>query len=327
MNESKIQSLKESDSGSETSSEEEEEEEVLFDGRRHEESETEEKAQEESHPEGASQEEHGPTVAEKCEYCRVNRADELVQCLDCRGWYCNTKLGKSASHAIFHLVKRRHKRVSKHPQSQFGQLSFECFFCKNGNVFQLGLVPYELDQQKTFLMSCRKFFCAAKPTVSEFQLDEAKWQPLILEKQFLDFLVTCSDESLRFNSDLGLKLAHLDQFEKRRMQGAQLSIQEHRETFFEQEPSEVRRIPLTWPDVDSYCRDFHRLVECEMDEDQRQKEAVFFSGLVLDWAKATRKKKKVWVVCKLPVFEEVDINSFTNQMVQLSLPMKSGSTR
>lgn len=303
-----------------------EEEEVLFDGRGQDFTESEESSQNISRKSSRAQEpeEESPTlVPEKCQYCGINHANELVKCLDCGEWYCNTKLGRGASHAIFHLVRRKHKKISKHPKSQFGELHFECFFCKNQNIFQMGLVPYVMNGQRTFLISCRKFFCTTKQTVSQFQLKEAEWRPLILEKQLLDFLVTCSQKSVRHNESLKLRVKDLTKFENQRMKGKETSLAEQAEQWREEEQVQIQRIPLTWPDVESYCRDFLFLVQKEMEEDQKQKEAVFFTGLSLDWSKASRKKKKILIVCKLPIFEEVDINSFTNQMIELSLPMKS----
>jgi regulator of nonsense transcripts 1 len=297
------------------------EEEVLFDGQdQYSESEG---TQTPSRKE--SEQEEIRTVLEKCEYCGVNNADELVKCLDCGDWFCNTKLGRSASHAIFHLVKRKHKRISKHKESQFGELTFECFFCKNGNIFQLGLVPYMLENQKTFLICCRKFFCTTKSTISQFQVEEDQWRSLIIEKQLLDFLVTCSQKSIQLNEKLKLKVNYLTNFENQRMKGKELTLEEHQQTFRQEEQNEIEKIPLTWPDVESYCRDFLMLVEKEMEEDQRQKESVFFSDLSLNWKSAQKRKNKVLVVCKLPIYEEVDINSFTNQMVELALPMRGNT--
>ena len=264
-----------------------------------------------------------PKIKEKCDYCEISHPHELAQCLECNTWLCNTKIGQSASHIIFHMVKRKHKSIKLHKLSKLGDLQFECFFCQKKNIFNLGLVPYIVNDQKTFITCCRKFYCASKSTVSQFNINQSEWQSLIQDKQILDFLISCSEKSKQINQELDLKIKYLTRYENKKMNQKEFKMEDHGGYYPDQlGRQEIKKIPLVWPGEEAYYQDFMRLVQLEMQEDQRQKESVFFSNLELDWKKATFKKKKVFVTCKLPIFEEVDINAFTNQTVSLSLPME-----
>ena len=106
-------------------------------------------------------------------------------------WYCNGRGNLPGSHIITHLVRSRHKEVSLHADSPVGDTVLECYNCGTTNVFLLGFVPAQGDSVVVLL--CREPCLHAKG-LEDMNWDLDAWQPLIVDRQFLPWLVRVPTE-------------------------------------------------------------------------------------------------------------------------------------
>ena len=110
----------------------------------------------------------------KCTYCGIDSPGCLIQCKDCRNWFCNGGTDRGGSHAVSHLVKARHKNI------KCGKRVIKCYSCGGSNVFVLGYI--QTKAKKKFLL-CR-IPCALKGRSNGITWDPEKWNPLISEGLF-----------------------------------------------------------------------------------------------------------------------------------------------
>eukprot|EP01083_Nonionella_stella_P295479 1004254_1 len=122
-----------------------------------------------------------------CSYCGIHSTSSVVRCDICTKWFCNARTNNSAgSHIIHHLVRSKHKRVSLHQDCPIGETSLECYNCGTRNIFLLGFVPATSDGVVVLL--CRSQ-CLHIEKLREMEWDGASWQPLIRDRELLDWLV------------------------------------------------------------------------------------------------------------------------------------------
>jgi len=88
------------------------------------------------------------------------------------------------------MVKAKHHEIKLHANSQLGSSEIECFFCRNKNVFMLGLCPLSQGDEKDVILCCRRFFCIPSETISDYDLRTEDWKAIINEKQVIQCIVS-----------------------------------------------------------------------------------------------------------------------------------------
>lgn len=126
-----------------------------------------------------------------CSYCQLSDVNCVVQCNNCKKWFCNVNDGKCGSHIIQHFIRSRHKEVKLHPESEFGDTILECYNCGNRNIFVLGFIPDE--QNACYVLICRDN-CLNQNGIKDMGWDPHEWEPIISEKCIVDKMVKNRDE-------------------------------------------------------------------------------------------------------------------------------------
>lgn len=101
--------------------------------------------------------------------------------LQLQGYFESSTSGKRggvASHITIHLVKAKHNEISVHPESEFGDMSVECYICGNANVFVLGFVNIKDGEDSAVLFLCRTP-CVEDKKYHDLEWDASSWNPLI----------------------------------------------------------------------------------------------------------------------------------------------------
>jgi len=125
--------------------------------------------------------------AHACAYCGIHDVNTVVRCVakDCGKWFCNGKgLNEYGSHAVFHLVRSKHKEIQLHPDSPLGGTQLECLSCSGRNIFLLGFVCAK--QESCVMILCRE---PCRTQLRDSKWDTENWQPLIENKTLLSWLV------------------------------------------------------------------------------------------------------------------------------------------
>ena len=125
-----------------------------------------------------------PTIS--CSFCGISDVKCLLQCVATKRWFCNGRGKTNQSHIVSHLVKSKNKEVRLHENSKMGDVTLECYQCGQRNVFLLGFIPSLHDSVVVLL--CREP-CLSAGKMMQTEWDVNQWQPLIQERQFVDFLV------------------------------------------------------------------------------------------------------------------------------------------
>jgi regulator of nonsense transcripts 1 len=145
--------------------------------------------------------EENPNQEMRCAYCGICNPNLLVRCIekDCQRWFCNGRVDDySASHAVFHLTKSKHKEVFVGEQSQVGEMVLECYSCSSKNIFLLGFLE-SISGDSGFIL-CREP-CLTTCKIEDDKFDKTKWQPLINDKKLMEWIVP-------FPRDSDLRLCH-----------------------------------------------------------------------------------------------------------------------
>ncbi|ETW49233.1 hypothetical protein PFMALIP_02736 [Plasmodium falciparum MaliPS096_E11] len=89
----------------------------------------------------------------RCRYCEIDSIDSVVQCNNCKRWFCNGSYGTCGSHIVTHLVRSKHKEIRLHKNSLLGETILECYNCACRNVFLLGFLP--TSEEGVVVIICR----------------------------------------------------------------------------------------------------------------------------------------------------------------------------
>ncbi|KYN99432.1 putative regulator of nonsense transcripts [Plasmodium gaboni] len=89
----------------------------------------------------------------RCRYCDIDSIDSVVQCNNCKRWFCNGSYGTCGSHIVTHLVRSKHKEIKLHKNSLLGETILECYNCACRNVFLLGFLP--TSEEGVVVIICR----------------------------------------------------------------------------------------------------------------------------------------------------------------------------
>lgn len=125
-----------------------------------------------------------------CAYCNVSEASCLVQCLDCKRWFCNSRGSTPAAHIVSHLIYSRHKQVMLNEEGPLGETVLECYKCGCKNLFDLGFVAAK--EEAVVVLFCRHP-CASTRSNDDLWTGR-DWQPLVEDKAIQPWLVPIPKE-------------------------------------------------------------------------------------------------------------------------------------
>ncbi|SPQ20996.1 eca76333-605f-4abb-92be-fccacf2a050c [Thermothielavioides terrestris] len=244
-------------------------------------------------------EEEKELPAHACAYCGIHSPASVVKCLTCNKWFCSARGNSSSSHIVNHLVRARHKEVQLHPQSSLGDTVLECYNCGIKNVFTLGFIPAKSDTVVVLL--CRQP-CAASTSTKDMSWDISRWQPLIENRTFLNWLVQppTDAEQLRARHLTPPMIAKLEEMWKV-APGATVADLEKRASV-DDDPHPVL---LKYDDPYHYQNIFGPLVKMESDYDKKLKEAQSEDNLQVKWDYGLENKHVAIFV--LPKIESGDV--------------------
>jgi regulator of nonsense transcripts 1 len=123
-----------------------------------------------------------------CAFCGIHDPACVLQDVKTGKWFCNAPGLMPGSHIVTHLVRSRSREVRLHEDSALGGGSvLECYSCSSTNVFLLGFVPAQGDS--VVMLLCREP-CLHQKGLDDLKWDVSAWQPLIVERQFLPWVVS-----------------------------------------------------------------------------------------------------------------------------------------
>lgn len=122
-----------------------------------------------------------------CAYCGIHDPACVLQDVKSKKWFCNATGQMPGSHIVTHLMRSRSREVRLHKDSPLGGESvLECYACSSTNVFLLGFVPAQGDS--VVMLLCREP-CLHQKGLDDLKWDVSAWQPLIVDRQFLSWVV------------------------------------------------------------------------------------------------------------------------------------------
>lgn len=244
-------------------------------------------------------EEEKELPAHACAYCGIHSPASVVKCLSCTKWFCSSRGSSNTSHIVNHLVRARHKEVQLHPQSAMQDTILECYNCGTRNVFLLGFIPAKSDTVVVLL--CRQP-CAASTSSKDMSWDVSRWQPLIENRSFLDWLVPppSDAEQLRARQLTPPTIAKLEEMWKEDTNATVADLEKAANVDDDPHP-----VLLRYDDPYHYQNIFGPLVKMESDYDKKLKEAQSEDGLAVAWAVGLNGKQMASFV--LPKMESGDV--------------------
>ncbi|KAK4670216.1 ATP-dependent RNA helicase [Podospora pseudopauciseta] len=246
-------------------------------------------------------EEEKELPAHACAYCGIHSPSCVVKCIakECNKWFCSARGNSSSSHIVNHLVRARHKEVQLHPESALGDTTLECYNCGNKNVFMLGFIPAKSDTVVVLL--CRQP-CAAGSSAKDMSWDVSRWQPLIEDRSFLNWIVSppTDAEQLRARHLTPPMIAKLEEMWKEAPSATVADLEKG--TGVDDDPHPVL---LKYDDPYHYQNVFGPLVKMESDYDKKLKEAQSEDHLVVRWDMGLNNKHLASFI--LPKIESGDV--------------------
>lgn len=255
------------------------------------------------------QEEELPEHA--CAYCGIHDPACVVKDKVDNRWYCNGRGKLPGSHIITHLVRSRHKEVSLHKDSPLGDTVLECYNCCTTNVFLLGFVPAQGDSVVVLL--CREPCLHAKG-LEDMNWDLDAWQPLIVDGQFLPWLVRVpSEKEMARSRQISISEAYkLEELWKSNSTATLEDISK---------PSTVEDLPraqVRYEDGYHFQRVFSALVKAESENNRRMKEEQSRSDINVRWDMSLNKRRVANFV--IPQMSDGDIRIMNGDEIRLTHP-------
>ncbi|KAJ1734476.1 ATP-dependent RNA helicase [Coemansia biformis] len=228
-----------------------------------------------------------------CAYCGVHDESAVAKCLGCKRWFCNARGNTSSSHIVWHLVRAHHKEVQLHPGSPLGDTTLECYNCSARNVFSLGFIPAKRDTVVVIL--CRP--CASAPSAKDVMWDPTQWQPLIHERQLINWLVRLPPASSQQRAKaIGSQQIRSIEEAWARNPGSGAADPDKGDAVVD-----VQKVLLRYDDAYQYLATFEPLVKLEADHDRRMKEAQTQDGITVRWDTSLSNRKVAYF--QLPKYE------------------------
>ncbi|XP_073243467.1 regulator of nonsense transcripts 1-like [Porites lutea] len=219
-----------------------------------------------------------------CRYCGVHDPASVVQCIQCKKWFCNGRGNTAGSHIVNHLVRAKHKEVTLHKDGPLGETILECYNCACRNVFLLGFIPAKADSVVVLL--CRQP-CATQSNSKDMNWDQAQWQPLINDRCFLSWLVKVppDEDQLRARQISAQQINKLEELWK---DNPEAKLEDLDKPGVDDEPQQVL---LRYEDAYQYQNIFGPLVKLEADYDKKLKESQTQDNIVVRWDIGLNKKR------------------------------------
>ncbi|KAJ2043293.1 ATP-dependent RNA helicase [Coemansia sp. S16] len=243
-----------------------------------------------------------------CAYCEVHEENSVTKCLTCKRWFCNARGNTSSSHIIWHLVRAHHKEVQLHPGSQLGETTLECYNCGGRNVFSLGFIPAKSDTVVVIL--CRG--CASAPSSKDVMWDATQWQPLIHERQLINWLVRVPSAQAQQKSNT-VNSQQIRSFEEMWMRNSSSLVGDAAAPEAE---AEAQKVLLRYEDAYQYQSIFGPLVKIEADYDRRMKESQTEDNISVRWDTGLNRRKLAYF--QLPKYEMGEVRLAIGDELQLS---------
>eukprot|EP00485_Elphidium_margaritaceum_P013219 CAMPEP_0202686102 /NCGR_PEP_ID=MMETSP1385-20130828/1897_1 /ASSEMBLY_ACC=CAM_ASM_000861 /TAXON_ID=933848 /ORGANISM="Elphidium margaritaceum" /LENGTH=1530 /DNA_ID=CAMNT_0049340613 /DNA_START=46 /DNA_END=4638 /DNA_ORIENTATION=- len=244
-----------------------------------------------------------------CAYCGIHSTSCVVRCDVCEKWFCNARSSHSAgTHIIHHLVRSKHKHVSLHKECPIGETSLECYNCGTRNIFLLGFVPATSDGVVVLL--CREQ-CLHIEKLREMEWDGNNWQPLIKDRELLDWLVQnpTQNELSRCRQISTEQMNGLEELWKTNPHaknggangavngagaggaGGTLTDIDKIDSMISND--QVDHVLITYEDAQHFQRIYAPLVTLEGDYDKRMKESQSLEGVEIRWDFNSLGKKRL----------------------------------
>lgn len=243
-----------------------------------------------------------------CAYCGIHDPACVVQDKADGKWYCNGRGKLPGSHIITHLVRSRHKEVSLHADSPLGDTVLECYNCCTTNVFLLGFVPAQGDSVVVLL--CREPCLHAKG-LEDMNWDLDAWQPLIVDGQFLPWLVRIPSEKDMARSRQ-ISVSEANKLEELWKSNPDATLEDI------SKPSNVEELPraqLQYEDGYLFQRVFGALVKAESENDRRMKEEQSRSNITVRWDMSLNKRRVANFI--IPQMSDGDIRIMNGDEIRL----------
>ncbi|KAI0566443.1 RNA helicase [Gracilaria domingensis] len=246
-----------------------------------------------------------------CAYCGIHDPACVVHDKVDNRWYCNGRGKLPGSHIITHLVRSRHKEVSLHKDSPLGDTVLECYNCCTTNVFLLGFVPAQGDSVVVLL--CREPCLHAKG-LEDMNWDLDAWQPLIVDGQFLPWLVRVPSEKEMARSRQ-ITVAEANKLEELWKTDPKAALEDI------SKPSNIEELPralLRYEDGYQFQRIFGALVKAESENDRRMKEEQSRSNITVRWDMSLNKRRVANFI--IPQMSDGDIRIMHGDEIRLTNP-------
>lgn len=211
-----------------------------------------------------------------CKYCGIHDPAAVVMCNSTKKWFCNGRGNTSGSHIVNHLVRAHYHEVTLHKEGPLGETVLECYNCGCKNVFKLGFVPAKADS--VVMLLCR-LPCAQSNSLKDMDWNPANWQPLIVDRCFLPWLVkipTDSDQA-RARQISGTQIGKLEELWK---DDPDATLDTLQKPGIDEEPAQIQ---LRYTDAYQYQNILGPLVKLEADYDKKLKESQTQDGIIVRW--------------------------------------------
>ncbi|KAG9394994.1 UPF1 [Carpediemonas membranifera] len=221
---------------------------------------------------------------EHCSYCQAHHPHCLVRCNVCKKWFCNGRSGCSASHAVMHMIRSKHKEISLHSKNALGATPIECYNCGCKNIFMLGYVPAKKDNVVVLL--CREP-CLSKCTHKNVDWDVSKWEPLIQDRQLVDWLVKppTTEMQIRCRAVTQSSIIRLEELWRTNPAAHVEELDHPVNRNVDPDP-----VLLRYGSPGQYAATFAPLIALEAEHDQRMKEAQSQDHVVVRWVPGHNKR-------------------------------------
>ncbi|KAJ2458384.1 ATP-dependent RNA helicase [Coemansia sp. RSA 2424] len=243
-----------------------------------------------------------------CAYCGVHEENSVTKCLTCRRWFCNARGSTSSSHIVWHLVRAHHKEVQLHPGSQLGETTLECYNCGGRNVFSLGFIPAKSDTVVVIL--CRG--CASAPSSKDVMWDATQWQPLIHDRQLINWLVRVPSVQAQQKANT-VNSQQIRSFEEMWVRSSSTLVGD---AIAPEAEIEAQKVLLRYEDAYQYQNIFGPLVKLEADYDRRMKESQTEDNIAVRWDTGLNRRKLAYF--QLPKYEMGEVRLAIGDELQLS---------
>ena len=246
----------------------------------------------------------------KCEYCNVHTPSAVVKCVATGKWFCNYKpAGLPASCIVYHLVRSRNNEVMLHKESPLGEIMLECFITGAKNVFQLGFVPVKED---LVVLLARD----TDVNHAEYDWDLSKWQPLVQEKQFVQWLVRQPSEAEALRARQ-LNVSQINKLEETWRTNPSVKLEEILQAVDGDQDVEPAPVQMQYEDAYQYQNIMGPLVKLEADYDKHMREQQTQEGVTIRWDKGLNQKRIAYFTFSQP---DSDVKLLTGDELMLRHP-------